>query len=89
MVLDDNRSAALLYGNREDNLRTLEAELEIGVHARGNEIRLSGHEPNVLLGKRVLEELYGVVRGGREVGTRDVRDAIRLAADRPDVSLPE
>ncbi len=87
LVLDDNRTAARLYGNREGNLRTLETELEIGVHARGNEIRLTGLEPKVLLGKRVLEELYGVVRGGREVGTRDVREAIKLASDRPDVSL--
>ncbi len=87
LVLDDNRTAARLYGNREGNLRALEAELEIVVHARGNEIRLTGLEPKVLLGKRVLEELYGVVRGGREVGTRDVREAIKLASDRPDVSL--
>ena len=87
LVLDDNRTAARRYGNREGNLRALEAELEIVVHARGNEIRLTGLEPKVLLGKRVLEELYGVVRGGREVGTRDVREAIKLASDRPDMSL--
>ena len=83
LVLDDNRTAVLLYGAREDNLRILESELGIGARARGNEVRLSGAETEVVLARRVLEELYGVVRGGKEVGAREVRDALKLAAKRP------
>jgi phosphate starvation-inducible PhoH-like protein len=37
--------------------------------------------------RKVLEELYGVLRGGDEVHARDVRAAVRMATQQPDVEL--
>jgi phosphate starvation-inducible PhoH-like protein len=87
LVFDDNQTAVRLYGEREGTLRLIEDELDIRVRARGNEVRLLGDEAPVGVARKVLEELYGVLLSGGEVGPREVRDALRLAAKRPDVPL--
>ena len=50
-------------------------------------MRLVGASAEVELARKVLEELYGVVRTGSEVRTRDVRQAIRMLTEQPDVNL--
>lgn len=56
-------------------------------HARGNEVRLSGDRESVDLAKAVLEQLYEVLRSGRSVRSRDVRAAIEMVTEKPDVDL--
>jgi len=67
----------------------LERDLGIDARARGNEVRLVGDADKVELARKVLEELYGVVRAGGEVRTRDVRQAVRMVTEEPDVNLGE
>jgi len=66
-------------------------EREFGVHvgARGNEVRLVGPSAQVGLARKVLEHLYGVLRGGGPVGGREVRDAVRMVTQQPDVDLSD
>ncbi len=67
----------------------MERDLGVDARARGNEVRLVGDADKVDLAKRVLEELYGVVRSGGEVRTRDVRQAVRMVTEEPEVNLGE
>ena len=39
------------------------------------------------MARKVLEELYGVLRGGEAVHARDVRAAVRMATQQPEVEL--
>ena len=87
LVFDDNQTAAALYGDRERTLRIVEQELGIAARARGNEVRLIGDEPRVRAGRKVLEELYGVVRRGGTLNPRDVRAAVQMVAGTPDAEL--
>jgi phosphate starvation-inducible PhoH-like protein len=41
----------------------------------------------VCLARKVLEELYGVARDGNPVHARDVRQAVRMVTEQPDVDL--
>jgi len=43
----------------------------------------------VALARKVLEELYGLIRAGNDVQPRDVREAIRMVTQKPDVNLSE
>jgi phosphate starvation-inducible PhoH-like protein len=52
-------------------------------------VRLIGSEPKVLLGRKVLEELYGQVREGITVTHRDVRAAVQMVTKEPEVELGE
>jgi phosphate starvation-inducible PhoH-like protein len=67
----------------------IEQELGIDAHARGNEVRLVGSENDVAVARKVLEELYGLLRSGRRVQARDVREAIRMVNQEPDVDLQD
>jgi phosphate starvation-inducible PhoH-like protein len=67
----------------------LEDELGIDARARGNEVRLIGDEAQVRLGRKVLEELYGLVRQGSSVRSRDVRAAVQMLTRQPDARLEE
>jgi phosphate starvation-inducible PhoH-like protein len=66
-------------------------EREFGVHAgaRGNEVRLVGPTVEVGLARKVLEHLYGVLRAGGSVGAPEVRDAVRMVTQSPDVDLQD
>jgi phosphate starvation-inducible PhoH-like protein len=59
----------------------------VKAHARGNQVRLTGAEERVRVGRKVLEELYGLLREGREVQPRDVRAAVQAVAKEPGVKL--
>ncbi len=48
-----------------------------------------GDADKVDLARKVLEELYGIIRSGGEVCTRDVRQAVRMVTEEPDVNLGE
>ena len=89
LIFDDNQMAAALYGDREHTLRILEQELGVEVRARGNEVRLIGDEEKVRVGRKALEELYGLVREGRPVHPRDVTAALRMMTEEPAVELRE
>ena len=67
----------------------LEQELGIDARARGNEVRLIGDEAQVRLGRKVLEELYGLVRQGSSIRSRDVRAAVQMLTRRPEARLDE
>ncbi|MDH3212581.1 MAG: PhoH family protein [Myxococcales bacterium] len=46
-----------------------------------------GSSVEVGLARKVLEELYGVLRSGNPVHARDVRQALRMVTEQPDVDL--
>ena len=83
----NNHMAAALYGDGDRTLHILEQELGVHARARGNEVRLVGSSVEVALAKKVLEELYAVLRGGNPVHARDVRQAVRMVTQEPDVNL--
>lgn len=89
LVFDDNRTAAILYGEGDRTLRVIEQELGVDARARGNEVRLLGSEASVAIARKVLQELYGVARGGAEVRARDVRQALRMLAEEPAAKLAD
>ena len=87
LTFDDNLTAAELYGDGERNLRIVSRELGVEAHARGNEVRISGPEASVEIARNVLEQLYDVIRSGRRVQQRDVRSAVAMVNQQPDVKL--
>ncbi|MCG8589344.1 MAG: PhoH family protein [Proteobacteria bacterium] len=86
-MFDDNHAAAALYGQGDRTLRLVERELGVDARARGNEVRLVGPEERVALARKVLEELYSLLRTGRELREGDVRSALRMVSEEPDVNL--
>jgi phosphate starvation-inducible PhoH-like protein len=87
LVFADNSLAAELYGEGNATLRVLEDAFGIRVNARGNRVHLTGPEESVVLGRKVLENLYGVLRGGSSINIGDVRSAVGMLTEKPDIDL--
>jgi phosphate starvation-inducible PhoH-like protein len=82
VTLDDNRVALALYGERNANLKLIERETGTEVHARGNELTFIGAPDAVSLARRLVEQLYGMARGGTPIGPEDIgRAAVALRTD--------
>ncbi len=52
-------------------------------------MRLVGASVQVDFARKVLEQLYGVLQSGTPVHARDVRQAIRMVSEQPDVDLAD
>ncbi len=78
MVFDDNRLALQLFGAHHDHLARIERKLAIAIHARGNEITLTGYGDAVALACRALTELYTRLEKGFAVGDSEVDAALRM-----------
>ena len=82
LSLDENGVALSLYGERNANLKLIERETGAQVHSRGNELTVIGSPDAVMIARRLVEQLYAMVRSGTPIGPEDIgRAAIALRAD--------
>jgi phosphate starvation-inducible PhoH-like protein len=82
LVLEDNRVALSLYGERNANLKLIERETACQVHTRGNEVIIVGPSDRVAIARRLIDQLYGMARNGTPISPEDIgRAVIALNAD--------
>jgi phosphate starvation-inducible PhoH-like protein len=78
LAFDDNRLAAQLYGDFDQNLALLEQRLGVSATPRGNHVLLKGSASSIDQGRRVLESLYGLLEEGRPIDIANVDSIIRM-----------
>ena len=81
LEFDDNHAVQALYGPHHIHLERIEERLGVVVHAKGNQLVLSGPTSEVEAAKRALESLYNRARRNEELLTADVDAALRLSAE--------
>ena len=86
LQFDDNALVQELFGFHHTHLARIEQKLDIEIHARGNELLLSGDPIMVEEARRVLEGLYDCLERGLEVTESEVDAAIRMPDPEPDDS---
>jgi phosphate starvation-inducible protein PhoH and related proteins len=79
LSFDDNRLAAALFGQYDQNLALIERRLGIAATSRGNHVTLEGSRAACEQARRVLENLYDRLKHGDELVQGDVDGTIRLA----------
>ena len=89
LAIPDNQRAMQLFGRREENLRVVEAGLGVHIHARGNELWISGPADAVRRATRMLQQLLTLTEQGRELTAHDVRYAVDVAQHGEEDKLPE
>jgi phosphate starvation-inducible PhoH-like protein len=75
---DDNQLLLTLCGERNANLQAIEKALQVKLNLRGDTITLAGDDAGVRVGRRVLEELYGLLREGYPLYPSDVTHAVQI-----------
>lgn len=78
-----------LLGSSDENLRELEQLLAADIHARGNEITLSGDHADVALADRAISELVEVVGSGQRLTPDAVRHSVAMLTGAEDESPAE
>jgi phosphate starvation-inducible protein PhoH and related proteins len=77
--LENPAEAITLLGNSDQNLKTIEEELNVSIITRGESVSLSGDEDKVILAGEIIDRLIFVIRKGINIGQRDVLYAIQMA----------
>ena len=78
LAFEDNRLAAQLYGDFDQNLALIEQRLKVTATPRGNHLLLKGPASAVDQGRRVLESLYGMLEEGKPLDISNVDTMIRM-----------
>ncbi|MDN4520572.1 MULTISPECIES: PhoH family protein [Mycolicibacterium] len=78
-----------LLGSSDENLRELEQLLAADIHARGNEITVSGEHADVALADRAISELIEVVGSGQRLTPDAVRHSVAMLTGADDESPAE
>ncbi len=83
LQFEDPGALKLLFGEHDGNLKLIEKNLGVKIHARGNTVSVSGEPEQVQLTQRLLTELYEILRKGHPLYPNDIHSAIRvLSANR-------
>jgi phosphate starvation-inducible PhoH-like protein len=84
---DDNHAAKLLFGENDKHLRYIEQALHIEINPRGNELTIAGDPADVDLGRKLLVQLYDLVKKGVPLLLQDVEVAINFLRENASVKL--
>lgn len=87
LVLEDTNLARVLFGERHRNLKRLEELTEVQIHTRGNVLRILGREEEVALARRVVAELYQLLRKGFAITENDIEPAVKILSENPEMPL--
>ncbi|MCP3961719.1 MAG: PhoH family protein [bacterium] len=78
-----------LFGAHDQNLKRIERAFGVVLSARGNELAIEGDQDQVEIVERLMRELSTLGARGFRFRTEDIRTAIRVVQQAPDLSLTE
>jgi phosphate starvation-inducible PhoH-like protein len=70
--------ARTVFGHRDTNLRLLETELTVDIHARGTQLRVEGDPVDIKVARQTLERLYELAKEGHAVMGPDIVRAAEM-----------
>jgi len=85
----DEQQTHTLFGNHDENLRTIEDAFDVKISSRGNEIFVSGNGQSIAAVQKLLGELQELIGQGYPMKKSDVQTGVRVVRDRPETNLVE
>jgi len=78
MEFDDNRFAAIVFGQHDQNLARIEQRLGVVLINRGNKVAIEGSADSADMAKRVLGDLYDLAQKGQDIDIGEVDGAVSM-----------
>ena len=78
VTFDDNALLPSLFGEHDRNLARIEQQLGVALVSRGNQVAILGPSRSARAADVVLNELYGRLKRGLEVGGAEVDATLRI-----------
>ncbi|HEX6159077.1 MAG TPA: PhoH family protein [Thermoanaerobaculia bacterium] len=85
----DEQQSHTLFGNHDENLRTIEDAFDVKISSRGGEIFVSGSNENSAPVQKLIGELQQLIAQGYPMKKSDVLTAVRVLRDRPETNVVE
>jgi phosphate starvation-inducible PhoH-like protein len=89
LTLDSPDEALLLFGSRDQYLRTIRDALGVRLIARGDKLQIDGTEEQVGQGERVFQQLRQMLRQQGKLSPEDVRTVLDLVLHGGDRLAPQ
>ena len=89
VIFDDLQLANNLFGVHSENLKRIARTIGVKISAKGNAITIQGDDLEVNLSKRVLNDLYRLLKKGYPLFPNDIDYAIRMISDDQSVNLED
>jgi len=70
-----------IFGSFDENMREVERTLKVSVTSRGNELKVSGDEENVMQATKAIRAMISLVARGESVDISTVRYVVGLVSD--------
>lgn len=79
LTFDDNAMLGALFGEHDRHLARIEQKLGVSISSRGNRLAVTGRSSDSERAKKILTELYGLLKSGVPVGLQEVDAALRMS----------
>ena len=87
LTVQISRGIESLFGTRDENIRVLEAGLNISTRLMNDCLELDGDEPDVIRAAAILEDYVALVKEGHQFKNGDLNSYLRVVAEDADVTL--
>ncbi len=82
LEFEDINAVKILYGELNKNLKEIEKQYSIQIHAKGNKLTLKGESKKTADAKKLILELYNLVNKGYMLQPHDIVIAKRLSLEK-------
>jgi phosphate starvation-inducible PhoH-like protein len=89
LEFSDVRLANALFGVRGSHIRLIAQKTDTKIHVKGNSLSIDGDEIGASLARRVLEELYVLLKKGYPLYPSDIDFALRILSTNRSARLEE
>ena len=87
LLLETNQYIPDIFGTQDLNLKQIEKKFNVRITTRENHIKINGEPKDVEAVERLLLQLQEMMGHGNKLQNGDIKFAIRLAAEDPEVNL--
>ncbi len=87
IIIENNDLIPKLFGTHDLNLKLIEKKFDVRIIARGNQINVAGSPDSINTVQRLLNQLQKLFESKQPPQNGDIKFAIRLIADDPDIDL--
>ena len=89
LIFSDINLASQLFGEYNRNLKRIAELTDVSIHARGNTIFIQGDSIAENLAKKILNQLYGLLKDGYPIYPNDVEYAVRILSEDDRIKLKD
>jgi phosphate starvation-inducible PhoH-like protein len=89
LIFSDINLANQLFGEYNKNLKRIAELTDVSIHARGNTIFIQGDSIAENLAKKILNQLYGLLKDGYPIYPNDVEYAVRILSEDDRIKLKD